>query len=70
MGDWWCDLDEAILGCLAENGAMAPADLCRRLGMSETAVTSLICLLAQAEEVRICLVERRATGGKRDVHAA
>ena len=72
MDSWWCDLDEAILGCLVENGPMAPADLCRRLGMSETAVTSLICLLVQTEKVRICLVECRGeTGaGRRDIPAA
>ena len=71
MEDWWGGLDGAILSCLAEKGAVAPADLGQRLGMSETAVTSLICLLAQAGKVRICLVEcRTASRGGRDVEAA
>jgi hypothetical protein len=56
--DWWADLDAAVLGCLAERGAMAPADLARSLGMSESGMVSLLWLLASQGRVRVCLVER------------
>ena len=55
--EWWNDLDDAVLRCLSLNGAMAPADIGRSLGMSEDAVTSILVLLAQEQKVRICLVE-------------
>ncbi len=58
MDDWWGDLDGCVLRCLADNGAMAPGDLGRTLGLSEDAVISLICLLAQERKVMIRLVER------------
>ncbi len=57
MDDWWEDLDGCLLRCLADNGAMAPGELSRSLGMSEDAIVSLICLLAQEGKVRIRLVE-------------
>ena len=56
--DWWADLHGEILDCLAESGALAPAEVGRRLGMSEAAVTSCLAMLAQERRVRICLVER------------
>jgi len=56
MESWWSDLDEAILGCLADEGPLAPAEIGRRLGLSEGAVVSLVNLLAQEGKVRICLV--------------
>jgi hypothetical protein len=52
-------LNAEILDCLAEGGAMAPADVGRRLGMSEGAAVSCLSMLAQEGKVRICLVERR-----------
>jgi hypothetical protein len=57
--DWWRDLDRDVLGCLSENGAMSPAEVARHLGVSESAATSLLCLLAQEGRVRIRLVESR-----------
>ncbi len=57
MEDWWGDLDGCLLRCLADNGAMAPAEIGSSLGMSEDAIISLICLLAQQRKVRIRLVE-------------
>jgi hypothetical protein len=57
--EWWADLNAEILDCLAEGGAMAPADVGRRLGMSEGAAVSCLSMLAQEGKVRICLVERR-----------
>lgn len=56
MESWWTELDDAILACLAEEGPLAPAEIGRRLGLSEGAVVSLVNLLAQEGKVRICLV--------------
>ncbi|OGK95833.1 MAG: hypothetical protein A3I14_06685 [Candidatus Rokubacteria bacterium RIFCSPLOWO2_02_FULL_73_56] len=56
--DWWADLHGEILDCLAPGGALAPAEIGRRLGMSEAAATSCLAMLAQEGRVRICLVER------------
>jgi len=57
--NWWSDLDEAVLGCLAE-GPLEPAEIGRRLGVSEEAAASLVTLLAQQGKVRICLVAATA----------
>ncbi len=57
MDDWWDDLDRSLLRCLADNGAMAPTEIAGRLGLSEDAITSLICLLAQERKVSIRLVD-------------
>ena len=54
---WWDDLDGAVLAFLEANGAMAPREVGRHLGLSESAANSLLCLLAQEGKVRICLVE-------------
>ena len=54
---WWDDLDAAVLAFLEANGAIAPQEVGRHLGLSESAATSVLCLLAQAGKVRICLVE-------------
>lgn len=55
--EWWGELDGAVIACLQAHGAMAPRDLGRRLGLSEPAAASLVCLLALEGKVRICLVE-------------
>ena len=57
--DFWAELDADVLRCLAEqHGAMTPAEIGRKLGMSEQAVCSIIGMLAQAGTVRINAVER------------
>jgi len=57
--DFWSELDADVLRCLAERpGEMAPAELGRRLGMSERAVCSILAMLAEAGKVRIRSVER------------
>jgi hypothetical protein len=56
LGNWWNDVDEAVLACLSDGMAMAPADVGRRLGISEEAATSVIAMLAQEGKLRICLV--------------
>ena len=57
---WWDDLDAAVLSCLKAKGSMAPHEVGRHLGMSESSATSLLCLLAMAGKIRICLVEHAA----------
>jgi hypothetical protein len=59
MENWWTEIDNDLLGVLAGNGAMAPDELARRLGISERATASLLSMLAQDGRVRICLVEAR-----------
>ncbi|HXH83989.1 MAG TPA: hypothetical protein VNN07_13825 [Candidatus Tectomicrobia bacterium] len=59
MDDWWTEIDRDVLAALAGNGAMAPADAGRGLGLSERAMTSVLSMLAQEGKVRICLVELR-----------
>jgi hypothetical protein len=46
------------------SGAMAPAELGLRLGLSEGAMTSLLSMLAQEGKVRICLVETPLGGAR------
>jgi hypothetical protein len=54
---WWQDLDAAVMACLESNGALAPHEVGRHVGLSESAAASLLCLLALEGKVRICLVE-------------
>ena len=61
MNEWWSDLDDAVLGCLRDNGAMAPGDIGRCLGLSEDAVTSVVAMLAQERKIRIRLAECHPT---------
>ena len=60
---WWDDLDTAVMACLKANGAMAPDEVGRRIGLSEAAAASLLCLLVMEGKVRICLVEPRIERG-------
>ena len=55
MADLWTDIDEAVLECVTRDGA-APADIGKRLGMSEAAATSILMMLAVEGKVRICRV--------------
>ncbi|HEY3064318.1 MAG TPA: hypothetical protein VGL09_00880 [Methylomirabilota bacterium] len=57
MEDWWDDLDNALLGCLAESGGVSAAEAARRLGVSEAAVVSLAGMLAREGRLRIALIE-------------
>jgi predicted ArsR family transcriptional regulator len=57
--NFWSELDDELLRCLADqHGAMTPAELGGRLGMSEAAVCSMLAMLAETGKVRICSVER------------
>jgi len=57
MDDWWGDLEREILESLEGHGPVAPAQIGRRLGISEDAAASLLSLLAQEGKVRIRLVD-------------
>jgi hypothetical protein len=56
--DLWADLDEEILACLDAGAPATPAEIGRRLGVSEAAAASCLSMLAGEGKVRICLVER------------
>jgi predicted ArsR family transcriptional regulator len=49
---WWGELDEEIIACL-RSGPQSTQDLAWKLGMSSTAVTSLLAMLAAEGKVRI-----------------
>jgi hypothetical protein len=57
MDGWWTEIDEQVRTCLERNGAMAPAEIARQLGLSEGAVASVLSLLAQEGKLRIARVE-------------
>jgi hypothetical protein len=57
MDDWWAGTDEDVRKCLMDQAPLTPVEIGRRLGISEGAATSLLCMLASAGKVRICLVE-------------
>ena len=61
--DFWSELDGDVLRCLDDaHGAIAPAELGRRLGMSEPAVCSVLAMLTFTGQVRIRSVERASWG--------
>ena len=51
----WAEIDDAVLKCLAI-GEATPADIGRRLGISEAAVVSVVAMLAAEGRVRVCRV--------------
>jgi hypothetical protein len=57
MDGWWTEIDDQVRRCLEQQGAMAPAQIARQLGLSEGAVTSVLSLLAQEGKLRIAWVE-------------
>lgn len=54
---WWTDIEEEVLTCLRGNGVMSPAEVGRRLGVSEDSAVSLLSILARRGKIRICLVQ-------------
>jgi DNA-binding Lrp family transcriptional regulator len=57
MDGWWDDLERDVLQTLSAHGPVAPAQLGRRLGISEDAAASVVSMLAQEGKVRIRLVD-------------
>jgi len=49
---WWSEIDEQIIACL-RSGPQSTQDLAWKLGMSPTAVTSVLFMLAAEGKVRI-----------------
>src|SRR5262244_660877 len=57
-GNAWAEIDDAVLGVLAEcGGRLALGQLAKRVGMSEDAVRSVVSMLAEQGKVRIAVVE-------------
>ena len=65
MDEWWGEIDDQVLTCLARSGPMSPDELGKHLGVPESTAVSLICLLAQEGRLEIRLVEGRADAGAR-----
>lgn len=59
--DWWSELEEEALACLAPRGLSA-AELGDKLGMTEASAASLIVMLAREGRVRLVRVERAGAG--------
>ena len=57
MDGWWSEIDREVQRCLERNGAMTPAEIGRQLGLSESAVSSVLSMLAQEGKCRIARVE-------------
>jgi DNA-binding CsgD family transcriptional regulator len=58
--DWWDAVEDETLRWLAEQGPMTPADLGKRLGISEDGAASLVSQLVREGKARICLVAATA----------
>jgi hypothetical protein len=56
MDDWWKDVEDDVLRCFDGRGALPPAEIAARLGVSEASATSLLAIMAQEGKVTICLV--------------
>jgi len=57
MVDWWSETEHEIVECLRRDGALSPAELGRRVGVSETEAAMFLCMLAREGKIRIRLVE-------------
>ena len=56
MVDWWSETEHDIVECLRRDGALSPAELGRRVGVSETEAAMFLCMLAREKKVLIHLV--------------
>lgn len=56
--DWWSELDDEIVNCLADQESLTPGELSQKVGMSTEAVTSLLGRLAQEGRITILRVAR------------
>jgi hypothetical protein len=57
-GDAWAQIDDAVLDVLADGGGrLTLGDLAAKVGMSESAVRSIVSMLAEQGKVRIAVVE-------------
>ncbi len=56
MDGWWDDIEREVLGCLSAAGELPCGELAAKLGMSEDAVASLLCVMAADGSVKITRV--------------
>ena len=61
MTDWWSELDDEIVNCLADEASLTPGELSQKVGMSTEAVTSLLGRLAQEGRITILRVARASS---------
>jgi DNA-binding Lrp family transcriptional regulator len=57
MESWWSEIDHDVQRCLERDGTMTPAEIGRQLGLSESAVGSILSMLAHEGKLRIARVE-------------
>jgi len=55
--NWWRSIDDAILDCLKDHGAVTVEQVARELGLSDGAATAFLAMLAREGRVRIRQVE-------------
>ncbi|HUO65273.1 MAG TPA: winged helix-turn-helix domain-containing protein [Terriglobales bacterium] len=55
--NWWGSIDDAILDCLKDHGAVTVEQVARELGLSDGATTAFLAMLAREGRVRIRQVE-------------
>jgi hypothetical protein len=67
MDGWWAEIEGQVQLCLERNGRMSPAELGRHLGLTESAVASVLSLLAHEGKLRIAQVELPARDDRRQL---
>ncbi len=58
---FWNEMDDRILGCLRDAGAMSPVELGQRVGLSEGEAIAFLATLVREGRVRMRLVEEMTT---------
>jgi len=53
MQDWWYGLEHEILECIRTRRDVTPAELARKLRMSEAGVNSLLAMMAAEGKIEI-----------------
>jgi hypothetical protein len=70
-GDAWAEIDDAVLAALANGGGrLTLGELAAKVGMSESAVRSIVSMLAEQGKLRIAVVELPPAQGVRRASAA
>jgi hypothetical protein len=70
MDEWWKDVEDDVLRCFDGRGAIPPAEIAARLGVSEASATSLLAIMAREGKVKICLVSSSHVGPDEAPHPA
>ena len=53
MQDWWYGIEHEILDCVRTRRDVTPAELARKLRMSEAGVNSLLAMMAAEGKIQI-----------------